>query len=157
GADLYNNGDWNGCYREFQGALLMAKPFLAHNKDAQKAIEDGLARAAKEPTLDRKAYTLHEVIDDVRDRIDPNPKKALWDRLGGEKGCGRIVDDFFSIAMRDPRVNFTRNGKFKPNQKEMEELRKTTIELISESTGGPLKYTGKPIKEIHKGMGITNS
>src|SRR5262249_40776319 len=30
------------------------------------------------------------------------------------------------------------------------------VQLISATTGGPLKYTGKSMKEVHKGMGITN-
>ena len=34
-------------------------------------------------------------------------------------------------------------------------LKKELIEFISAATGGPHKYTGKSMKEVHKGMKIT--
>src|SRR5207244_6716712 len=35
-------------------------------------------------------------------------KMALFDRLGGEQGLNRIVDDFTPRALQDPRVNWQR-------------------------------------------------
>ena len=44
GADLYNSGDWSGCHRLYEGALLTVRPFLEHRPDQQKAITEGIAR-----------------------------------------------------------------------------------------------------------------
>jgi hemoglobin len=83
-------------------------------------------------------------------------KKPLWDRLGGEKAVKVVVHEFVAEAAKDPKVNFDRNGKYKLDAKAVEHLEKTLVELVSSVTGGPLKYTGKSMKESHKGMGITD-
>src|SRR5262245_42253787 len=56
GADLYNGGDWNGCYRLYEGALLALKPFLDHRPELIKAIDEGIAKAKANPALDRRAF-----------------------------------------------------------------------------------------------------
>jgi hypothetical protein len=71
GAALYNQGDPVGCYRLFQGALLTLKPLLAHRPDVQKQITDGLAAIDAEPSMSRRAFKLHELIEAVRKRIEP--------------------------------------------------------------------------------------
>ena len=42
----------------------------------------------------------------------PGPK-TLWDRLGGEAGVSKVVDDFVAAAATDPKVDFSRGGKYK--------------------------------------------
>jgi hypothetical protein len=83
GADLYNQSkDYSGAYRLYEGALLAVKPLLAHRVDVQKAIDDGLAAANKEPDTARKAFLLHEVIEKVRTelktaavpKVEPKPE-----------------------------------------------------------------------------------
>lgn len=67
GADLYNEKqDYHGAYRLYQGSLLTVRPLLAHHPTAQKAIDDGLAAADKEPDITRKGFILHEAIERVR-------------------------------------------------------------------------------------------
>ncbi|HEV3202793.1 MAG TPA: hypothetical protein VGY77_00350, partial [Gemmataceae bacterium] len=39
GADLYNRGDHNGCYRLFQGALMALGPQLDSYPDLKKTID----------------------------------------------------------------------------------------------------------------------
>jgi hypothetical protein len=66
-ADLYNeHKDFTGAYRMFQGALLTVRPLLAHQPNAQKMIDDGLAAVEKEPSVAVKAFKLHETIEGVR-------------------------------------------------------------------------------------------
>ena len=36
-------------------------------------------------------------------------------------------------------------------------MKKRLVEFVSAATGGPLKYEGKSMKEVHKGMAITNA
>jgi hypothetical protein len=70
GADLYNtSNDHAAAYRLYQGALEAVRPLLAHRPDAQKMIDSGLAAAAKEGDTDRKAFVLHETIENVRKEL----------------------------------------------------------------------------------------
>jgi hypothetical protein len=70
GADLYNtSSDHAGAFRIYQGALEAVRPLLAHRPGAQKIIDSGLASAAKEGDIDRKAFVLHETIESVRKQL----------------------------------------------------------------------------------------
>jgi outer membrane biosynthesis protein TonB len=70
GADLYNtSSDHAGAFRIYQGALEAVRPLLAHRPVAQKIIDSGLASAAKEGDIDRKAFVLHETIESVRKQL----------------------------------------------------------------------------------------
>jgi hemoglobin len=101
GADLYNQGDWNGCYRLWEGALMMLKPLVGdrplrswvrttHSEnavymDAMKAlqsrlgdrpglkevIDTALATAQQTPQIYRRAFILRVVLDQVRAEIRP--------------------------------------------------------------------------------------
>ena len=79
----------------------------------------------------------------------------LWDRLGGQAGVTRIIDDLVAAVATDPRVDFFRGGKFKLDAAGVARLKKLLVEQVSSLTGGPLKYDGLGMKEAHKGMGIT--
>jgi hypothetical protein len=78
GADLYNQSkDYAAAYRLYEGALLAVKPLLGHRAEVQKAIDDGLAAANKEPDPAQKAFKLHELIEKVRGALKaaaPAPK-----------------------------------------------------------------------------------
>jgi hemoglobin len=175
GADLYNSGDWAGCYRLYEGALMATRPLLEHRPELQTAIRDGLRNAEADPVLYNRAFVLRRVIDKVRADVNPNPKKkeekkvekvekidkkpagTLWERLGGEKGVASIVDDLIQVAGKDPKVDFTRGKKWDPTPDNVAFLRKRVISQISELTGGPLKYEGLDMREAHKGMAITDA
>ncbi len=73
GAALFNAGDANGCYRLFQGSLHTVKLVLP--KELQEAVEQGMARADREPDTIRRAMVLHEVIEDVRRKLHPTAGK----------------------------------------------------------------------------------
>ena len=67
GADLYNiSKDFAGTYRLYHGALITVRPLLAHQPNAQKLIDAGLAEADKESNFSLKAFKLHETIENVR-------------------------------------------------------------------------------------------
>jgi hemoglobin len=175
GADLYNSGDWNGCYRLWEGSLMSLKPLLAHRPKLREAIDTGIANARQDPLLYRRAWVLRSVLDQVRSDIKgekpadtpepkdkvpvvtPEPKKKnLWERLGGEPGVTRLVDDFFNAVVADPKVDFFRGGKFKPEPGDIVKMKREMVEQVSQATGGPLKYNGPDMKKVHKDMGITN-
>jgi hemoglobin len=171
GANLYNTGDWNGCYRVYEGALMSLKPLLAHRKGLQEAIDTGITNAQQDPMLPRRAFVLRAVLDQIRSELQGKApakkdkgtaggaatgKKTLWDRLGGEEGVTKIIDDLVNAAAPDPKVNFFRGGRYNPKPEEIVKMKREIVEQVSEATGGPLKYNGPSMKEVHKGMGITN-
>jgi hemoglobin len=95
---------------------------------------------------------------EVEKKGPPEEKKGtepttLWKRLGGEAAVKKVVDDFTKAVLADPQVDFTRGGKYKID---VNMLEKALVELVSQHTGGPLRYTGPDMKEVHKGMHITN-
>lgn len=183
GADLFNQGDHRGCYYLFQGALITARSQLSHHPDAQKIIDQGLSGTDPSSSMGRRAWALRGVIDQVRDKINPNPSKpaerkpakasepakksdvqkapaprvlSLWDRLGGESAVIKVVNDFFNYANED-KIDISRGGKIKLDDKKMAEFKKNVIAFISSASGGPIPYKGKSMKEAHKGMGITDA
>jgi hemoglobin len=165
GADLYNSGDWAGCYRLYEGALLAYRPLLNHHPESQKTIETALVEAARSPVVGDRAFVLRKAIDKVRADLDtalavappPPTPKTLWERLGGEKNVARVVDSFLTLAVKDPRVNFTRKPGVEPTPAQLDTAKKHLLEYVSSITGGPLEYKGKNMKDAHKGMGITNA
>ena len=88
-----------------------------------------------------------------------SPKaKALYERLGGEAAIKAVVDDFVARAAANPKVNITRKGtanEWKATPENVAHLKKMLVEFVGMATGGPQKYTGKSMKDVHKGMKIT--
>src|SRR5262249_18553715 len=68
GADLYNNGDRNGCYRLFQGALMVLRAQVS-DPELQKAIDAGIAEAEQMPSVDQRAHALRRVLVGIRVRV----------------------------------------------------------------------------------------
>jgi hemoglobin len=121
------------------------KPGVAHTKEPPRASEAKPLPAAppKEAAAEPKKA--------------PSKGKSLWERLGGEAGVVKIVDEWVGLAATDSKANFTRGGKFKPSAPRIAELKKLLVAYLSEQIGGPLKYSGKTMKTAHKGMGITDT
>jgi hemoglobin len=97
-------------------------------------------------------------------------QRTLYERLGGEPGIQKIVDDFINRALEDPRVNWSRKGVVKggvlrrdrsvewaPTAQNVARLKKHFVQFISVASGGPAEYSGKPIKPAHADMQITEA
>jgi hemoglobin len=80
----------------------------------------------------------------------------LWDALGGEKVLAKVVDRFVELVTTDPKVNYTRDGRYPINDEILKYSKRGALEFISAATGGPHSYSGKSIREIHNGMRISN-
>lgn len=172
GTDIFNKGAHAECVRLYQGTLMAVVPLLDHRAKLQSDVKARLERAKGMKPVDA-AFELRTALDEVQNTIAPPAKKetkepskeptkepmkkALWDRLGGEAAVKLVVHDFVLLTAENPKVNFFRDGKYKLDAKGVERLEKVLVELISEVTGGPLKYSGKSMKELHKGMGITDA
>lgn len=170
GAILYNSGDWNGCYRLYEGALMSVRPLLGHHRDLQKAIDDGITNAQQDPMLFRRAFVLRKILDRLRadlKGVAPAKKskkalsggpstKSLWDRLGGETGVSNVIDDLVNAAVADPKIDFFRGGTREMNAKQIVKMKREIVEQVSQAAGGPLRYDGPDMRSIHQGMGISN-
>jgi hemoglobin len=75
GADLYNRGDYAGCYHLWEGSLRTLSPFLEQHADWQKSIDGSLAEARGMPVMWERAWVLRRTMDRIRDDIHP-PKKG---------------------------------------------------------------------------------
>ena len=75
---------------------------------------------------------------------------SLYQRLGGTEGIAAVVDDFVDNVRADPRINKRFEGVDVNHTKAM------LTDLICQDSGGPCKYTGRPVKDIHRGMDISN-
>jgi hemoglobin len=95
-------------------------------------------------------------------------EKTLYERIGGDEGISRLVDDMIPRSVNDPRVNFSRTdvktnflGRKYPawdaTPQNVDALKQHMREFLTLATGGPAQYTGRDIGEVHKGMRITNS
>jgi hemoglobin len=143
------------CYHLYQGALLALQPLLDEYPELQKAIQVGLAQAARAPENER-GFVLREVLDKVRDTVKMRKAATLWERLGGEANVKKVVDDFVAAALSDPKVNFLRDGRF-DGKVDVNRLKQLLVAQISSVSGGPLKYEGRDMKAVHQGMGITGA
>jgi truncated hemoglobin YjbI len=161
GAKIYNDqGDHAGCYRVYQGALLAIKPSLSKYPELQKLIDKGIAQANALNRMHERAHALRAVLDEIRYTMTPSLRpapKSLWDRLGGEAGVAKVVGELMVAASGDPNVNFNRNGKYKFTRDDLARLHKSLVDFVSQATGGPHKYTGPSMKDVHKGMAISDA
>jgi hemoglobin len=97
-------------------------------------------------------------------------KKALYDRLGGDQGIDAIVDDWIDRALEDPRVNWRRTGvtqgglsirrnrsiEWDANPQAVANMKKHIAQFVKVATGGPPKYEGREMKNVHAGLHISN-
>ncbi|WP_435007156.1 group I truncated hemoglobin [Tundrisphaera lichenicola] len=158
GVPLYNGGDAAGCYRVYQGSLISLGPMLGYRPDLQAAIQKGLAASDTMRTYEQRAVALRSTLDGVRAGMAPRvAPSSLWSRLGGEPAVRAVVHDFVIRAATDPKVDFTRGGKYPLDADGVKHIEQLLVEQISSVSGGPLRYTGREMKPAHAGMAITEA
>ena len=132
--------------------------FTSGNREADQRAEQ---RIAKEQQLRGEG----------EGQGQPEAKKTLYERLGGEAGMQKIVDDFVVRALADPRVNWERKGiekggwslnrnksvEWKSSPDSLARMKKHITQFLTLATGGPAKYEGRDMKEVHAGLHITNA
>ena len=91
---------------------------------------------------------------DALDAAPPPVQKSLYDRLGGKDGIKAVVDTFVKNVAVDKRIN---KLFAKTTGPKMEHFKSALVDQICEATGGDTKYTGKNMKDAHKGMKITEA
>lgn len=75
--------------------------------------------------------------------------ESLFDRIGGEKGIEALIGAFYDRVLADEVLRpFFENAP-------MDRLRTMQKEFFSEALGGPLFYSGRSLRQVHAGRGIT--
>jgi hemoglobin len=76
-------------------------------------------------------------------------EKTLYTRLGGKPAIRAVVNDFVGNVAADKRINRFFAKTDIPN------LKRQLVNQICQGSGGPCKYTGRTMKDAHRGMGVS--
>ena len=78
-------------------------------------------------------------------------KSSLYDRLGGAAGVAAIAGTLIDRAAADPVLG----RSFKETK--LERIKTLLAEQICELSGGPCRYSGDPMKQVHAGHHISEA
>jgi hemoglobin len=87
---------------------------------------------------------------------DSGHQATLYERLGGDRGISALVDDIVEAHMGHPAIK----ARFLPLREKPEHLQEVKRHLrnfLGAGSGGPEQYTGKSMKEAHRGMNISEA
>src|SRR5688500_10389443 len=79
--------------------------FTSGNREADQRAEQRMAKAEQMNPKEESSNAPSEKANAADAK-----KLTLYERLGGQEGLTKIVDDFVARAMADPRVNWERKG-----------------------------------------------
>jgi len=150
--------------------------FTSGSKDADQRATQRMARAEQMQGSGEGAGEKEKVKKEAAGASNEKGKEGekvpgktpLFDRLGGQEGIAKIVDDFIPRALHDPRVNWDRSGvksgnffhhtsvAWNPTPDNVAQLKKHMVEFFALATGGPAHYTGREIQSAHSNMKISN-
>lgn len=82
------------------------------------------------------------------DNATTTQKPPLYERLGGEIGVRKIVNDVLDKNSNNPLIGYHFRNI------DMDKLKQLVFEFFSMGTGGPHKYTGRDMRTSHTGMNI---
>ena len=87
----------------------------------------------------------------AKPKANKTKEKSLYVRLGGKEAITAVVDEFVARVAADTRINafFAHT--------DIPKLKMNLVNQICEAAGGPCKYTGRSMKEAHKGMGVSTA
>jgi hemoglobin len=79
-------------------------------------------------------------------------KDTLYQQLGGYDGIAVFTDAFLKKLEGDPSLGrfFVGHGEASTKM-----IRQHIVDFLCEKSGGPCFYTGRPMKEAHTGLKIT--
>jgi hemoglobin len=137
------------------------------NREADQRAEQRMAR--DEQIKGKPADTDKKQANPLEAKSDK--AKTLYERLGGDAGIRKLVDDFCTRALADPRVNWKRVGvtrggvnfkrneslEWKPTDDQINGMKYHMGQFLALATGGPSKYEGREMTQVHKGLHITNA
>jgi hemoglobin len=74
---------------------------------------------------------------------------SIYDQIGGYQALEVVVEDFYCRVLEDDHLSGFFAGA------SMSRLKGKQVEFFAAALGGPQPYTGAPMKQVHKGRGIT--
>lgn len=140
----------------------------ADQRASQRVAQDAQIAASTSGEKKRQGKT---ELDGSGAAVTAEVKQTLFERLGGDQGIIKIVDDFTPRVLQDPRVNWERKGvkrggfsllrdkevpTWQPTPQNIARLKKHMGQFLALATGGPAKYEGKEMRSAHAEMRITN-
>src|SRR5258708_9481065 len=78
------------------------------------------------------------------------PQPSLYERLGGIYNIATVVDDFIDRVMTDPRLNANPAVNEAHHKVPPAGFKYLVTEMVGWASGGPQKYTGRPMRESHE-------
>lgn len=155
----------------FRAALLALLTACATDPTVADDFYTSGSRDADQRAEQRISRTQQMRGETDSDRDAPGVKRSLWERLGGEAGVRKVVDDFVDRVLADPRANWARRGvshggvlgvgskssEWRATPAGLAQLKQHVVQFIAVAGGGPTAYEGRDIKAVHQGMKITNA
>ena len=80
------------------------------------------------------------------------PARSLYARLGGYDSVAKLVDTAFPRVASHPQLRRLFQGHARDSQVRQRQL---IVDALCQATGGPCAYTGRAMKPVHTGLGIT--
>ena len=81
----------------------------------------------------------------------PTAEPTLYTRMGGAPVVKKFIDETIERSANDPRTS----RSFKDTK--IARVKEKLEEQVCVLSGGPCKYTGDPMKEVHKGLKNTEA
>jgi hemoglobin len=79
---------------------------------------------------------------------------TLYQRLGGYDALAAVTDDFLGRLAADASIKRFFVGHSKGS---IARIRQLIVDQLCAATGGPCVYTGRDMKSVHEGLGISRA
>ncbi|MBC7304342.1 MAG: group 1 truncated hemoglobin [Nocardia sp.] len=82
---------------------------------------------------------------------NPEPSKAssIYERVGGHEAIRTVVEELYARVLADEALSPFFTGT------NMTRMKGLQVEYFSAVLGGPHPYVGVPMRQVHRGRGIT--
>ncbi|MFI5587317.1 group 1 truncated hemoglobin [Amycolatopsis sp. NPDC051758] len=74
---------------------------------------------------------------------------SIYEAIGGREALVAVVDDFYERVLADADLAVFFRGTNLPRLKGLQ------VDFFTAALGGPEEYTGRSMKDVHRGRGIT--
>lgn len=75
----------------------------------------------------------------------------VFQEMGQLPGVSKVVDDFVTIVLDDRRIKDFFDGS------NIDRLKRVLVVHLCDLSGGPCRYEGDTMGQIHQGMGLNNA
>ena len=83
--------------------------------------------------------------------------ESLYKRLGGVYSIAAVIDDFVDRLLFDSVIAENKSVVAAMEKITKPGLKYQLTELVCQASGGPQKYNGRPMKEAHQGLNISEA